>query len=142
MRSVVCKAYRQIKDTGRLALFKSYRAEYPDGGQQRDFLYVKDAVGVMAWLLDHPDVGGLYNVGSGAARTWNDLASAIFTAMGRSAAVDYVEMPETLRAKYQYFTEARLTRLRAAGYDRPFLTLEDGVDDYVRTYLAGADPYL
>ena len=142
MRSVVCKAHKQITETGRLKLFKSYRPEYSDGGQQRDFLYVKDAVAVMGWLLEHPQIGGLYNVGSGRARTWNDLAAAIFAAMGLPPAVDYVEMPETLRAKYQYFTEARLDRLRAAGYDRPFASLEDGVADYVRTYLAGADPYL
>jgi ADP-L-glycero-D-manno-heptose 6-epimerase len=142
MRSVVCKAFRQIRETGRLKLFKSYREAYPDGGQQRDFLYVKDAVAVMGWLLGHPEVGGILNVGSGAARTWNDLASAVFAAMDRPKGVEYVEMPEALRDKYQYFTEAPLGRLRAAGYDRAFASLEDGVADYVRGYLAGADPYL
>jgi len=139
MRSVVCKAFKQIRETGRLKLFKSYKPDVPDGGQQRDFLYVKDAVEVMAWLLEHPDVGGLYNVGAGVARTWNDLAAAVFAAMERKPAIDYVDMPETLRGKYQYFTEAKMDRLGAAGYDRPFASLEDGVADYVRHYLATSD---
>lgn len=142
MRSVVCKAFKQIRETGRLKLFKSYKPDIPDGGQQRDFLSVKDAVEVMAWLLEHPDVGGLYNVGAGTARTWNDLAAAVFAAMDREVAVDYVDMPETLRGKYQYFTEAKMDRLRAAGYDRPFMSLEDGIADYVRHYLAAPDHYL
>ena len=93
----------------------------------------------MAWLLEHPDVGGLYNVGAGVARTWNDLAAAVFAAMERKPAIDYVDMPETLRGKYQYFTEAKMDRLGAAGYDRPFASLEDGVADYVRHYLATSD---
>lgn len=142
MRSVVCKAHKQIGTTGRLKLFRSYREEYPDGGQRRDFLYVKDAVAVMLWLLEHPEAGGLFNVGCGAARTWNDLAAAVFAAMALPVAVDYVDMPEAIRGKYQYFTEARMDRLRAAGYDRPFASLEEGVADYVRTYLSGSDPYL
>lgn len=142
MRSVVCKAFRQITETGRLGLFKSSRPEYPDGGQKRDFLYVKDAVAVMCWLVEHPAVGGIFNVGAGRARTWNDLAGAVFAAMDREPAIDYVDMPEHLRGKYQYFTEAKLDRLRAAGYDRPFASLEEGVADYVRGYLAGPDPYL
>ena len=142
MRSVVAKAYKQIRETGRLKLFKSYKPDIPDSGQQRDFLSVKDAVEVMAWLLEHPDVGGLYNVGAGTARTWNDLAAAVFAAMDRDVAVDYVDMPETLRGKYQYFTEAKMERLRAAGYDRLFTSLEDGIADYVRHYLAAPDHYL
>ena len=142
MRSVVCKAYKQIRETGRLKLFKSYKPEYPDGGQQRDFFYVKDAVAVMLWLMEHPEAGGLFNVGAGAARTWNDLAAAVFSAMDRAPAIDYVDMPEALRGKYQYFTEAKLDRLRAAGCDTPFTTLEDGVADYVRGYLAAPDHYL
>ena len=142
MRSVVCKAFKQIRETGRLKLFKSYRPEYPDGGQQRDFLYVKDAVAVMLWLLDHPEVNGIFNVGAGVARTENDLAAAVFAAMDREPAVDYVDMPETLRGKYQYFTEAKMARLRGAGYGTPFFSLEDGVADYVRQYLAATDRYL
>jgi ADP-L-glycero-D-manno-heptose 6-epimerase len=142
MCSVVCKAYRQIRETDRLELFKSYREEYPDGGQKRDFLYVKDAVAVMGWLLEHPEAGGLFNVGCGRARTWNDVAAAVFAAMERPSAVEYVEMPEALRGKYQYFTEARMGRLRAAGYERAFCSLEEGVSDYVRGYLAAPDPSL
>jgi len=142
MRSVVCKAFAQIRKTGRLSLFKSHRAEYPDGGQKRDFLSVKDAVAVMLWLLEHPEAGGLFNVGCGVARTWNDLAAAVFSAMERAIAVDYIPMPEAIREKYQYFTEAKMDRLRRAGYDQPFLTLEEGVADYVRGYLAKPDRYL
>jgi len=142
MRSVICKAFAQITATGRLSLFKSYRSQYPDGGQMRDFLYVKDAVAVMVWLLEHPQTDGIFNVGYGVARTWNDLAAAVFAAMKQPVAVDYVPMPETIRDKYQYFTEARMDRLRQAGYDRPFTSLEAGVIDYVRGYLAGPDRYL
>ena len=142
MRSVVCKSFAQIRKTGRLSLFKSHRAEYSDGGQKRDFLYVKDAVAVMLWLLEHPEAGGLYNVGCGTARTWNDLAAAVFSAMERAIAVDYIPMPEAIRDKYQYLTEAKMDRLRLAGYDQPFLTLEEGVADYVRSYLAKPDRYL
>jgi len=135
MSSVVSKAYRQISESDRLKLFKSYREEYPDGGQQRDFLYVKDAVAVMGWLLEHPDAGGLFNVGCGQARTWNALATAVFAAMERPSAVEYVEMPEALRGKYQYFTEANMKKLRSIGYEKPFTSLEDGVEDYVKNYL-------
>lgn len=142
MRSVVCKAYAQIGKTGRLSLFKSNRSEYPDGGQKRDFLYVKDAVAVMLWLLERPEAGGIYNVGSGAARTWNDLAAAVFSAMGRALAVDYIPMPEAIRGKYQYFTEAQMDRLHAAGYTKPSMTLEEGVADYVKGYLSQPDRYL
>lgn len=142
MRSVVCKAYAQIGKTGRLSLFKSSRPDYPDGGQKRDFLYVKDAVAVMLWLLERPEVGGVYNVGSGAARTWNDLAAAVFSAMEKALAVDYIPMPEAIRGKYQYFTEAKMDRLHAAGYDKPFMTLEEGVADYVKGYLSQPDRYL
>jgi ADP-L-glycero-D-manno-heptose 6-epimerase len=108
----------------------------------RDFVSVKDCVDVIWWLLEHPEAGGLLNVGTGRARTWNDLAHAVFAAMGREVAIDYVDMPGAIREKYQYFTEARVERLRAAGYDRPFTGLEEGVADYVRNYLAAADPYL
>jgi len=142
MRSVVCKAYGQIADTGRLSLFKSYRPEYPDGGQMRDFLYVKDAVAVMLWLLEHPGAGGLFNVGFGRARTWNDLAAAVFAAMNVPQAIDYIAMPEAIRDKYQYFTEARMDRLRQAGYGTPFTPLDAGVKDYVQGYLSQADSYL
>ncbi len=142
MRSVVCKAYEKITATGGLKLFRSERPDYPDGGQKRDFISVKDCVEVMWWLLENPQVGGLFNVGTGRARTWNDLAAAVFAAMGREPRIDYVDMPAALRGKYQYFTEARMDRLRAAGYAAPMTSLEDAVRDYVTGYLATDDPYL
>ncbi len=141
MMSVVCKAHTQIGETGRLRLFKSYHDDYPDGGQMRDFVYVKDCVEVMVWLLEHTEVNGIFNVGTGKARTWNDLAGAVFAAMGRDAAIDYMDMPETLRGKYQYFTQADMEKLKAAGCPVEFRSLEESVADYVR-HLEKDDPYL
>ena len=141
MMSVVCKAHTQIAETGRLKLFKSYREDYPDGGQKRDFVYVKDCVDVMVWLLEHTEVNGIFNVGTGKARTWNDLAAAVFAAMGRDTAVDYIDMPEALRGKYQYFTQAGMAKLKAAGCPVEFMSLEDAVADYVQ-HLEKDDPYL
>jgi ADP-L-glycero-D-manno-heptose 6-epimerase len=135
MRSVVAKAYDQIRERGVIELFKSYRAGIADGEQTRDFLYVKDAAAITAFLARAPRAGGIYNVGSGAERTWNDLARAVFAALELPARIAYVEMPEVLRGKYQYRTVATIDRLRAAGYAQPFTTLEDAVRDYVRTYL-------
>lgn len=137
MRSVVAKAYEQIAATGELSLFKSYRQGIADGEQQRDFVYVADAVAVILHFLDNRDVSGLYNCGTGRARTWIDLAQAVFQAMDRPANVRFVEMPEAMRAKYQYFTEADTTRLRGAGFKADFLELEEAVEVYVRTHLGG-----
>jgi ADP-L-glycero-D-manno-heptose 6-epimerase len=142
MRSVVHKAFGQVRETGAVKLFRSYRPDYPDGEQVRDFVYVKDAVSVMVWLLEHPKVNGIFNVGTGRARTWNDLARAVFTALGKPPKLTYVEMPEILRDRYQYRTEADISKLKAAGYATPFHTLEDGVKDYVQNYLMKDDPYL
>ena len=136
MRSVVNKAYRQIRDTGSLGLFRSYRTEFPDGEQKRDFVYVRDAVDVTLFFHDHPEVSGLFNCGTGTARTWLDLAHAIFAAMERPPVIRFIDMPESIREKYQYFTEADTTKLRGAGYRAPFTPLEDGVRDYVRNHLA------
>lgn len=136
MRSVVHKAHSQILADGRVRLFKSYRPEFPDGGQVRDFLDVRDAVDVVLWLLDRPAVNGLFNCGTGEARSWNDLATAVFAALDREPRLDYIEMPEQLRGKYQYHTRADLAKLRRAGYDRPFTGLEDGIRDYVRGHLS------
>ncbi len=122
-------------------LFKSYNAEYADGGQLRDFIYVKDCVSVVLWLLENPQVNGLFNVGTGKARTFEDLARALFSALGKEPQIHYIEMPNELRPKYQYFTEAKMDRLRAAGYTQPMHTLEEGVADYVQNYLNTADPY-
>lgn len=135
MRSVVHKAWGQIMDTGEVTLFKSHRAEYRDGEQVRDFVYVKDAVAVTLWLMDRPDVNGLFNCGTGKARTWVDLAKAVFAAMGREPRIKFVDMPEHLRGKYQYFTQAEMGKLRKAGYKAEFTSLEAGVRDYVQNYL-------
>jgi ADP-L-glycero-D-manno-heptose 6-epimerase len=135
MSSVLYKAYGQIEGTGSLNLFKSYRPEYGDGEQKRDFVYVKDVVEVMWWLLNSPRVNGVFNLGTGEARSWNDLARAMFAAMDRRENIGYIEMPDALRGKYQYFTEAAMDKLRAAGCPVAFRSLEEAARDYV-TYLA------
>ena len=135
MRSVVNKSYYQIKKVGKVQLFKSHRPDYADGEQMRDFIYVKDAVAVTLNFLEHRDGGGLFNCGTGQARTWKDLATAVFFAMGLPPQIDFIEMPEMLRGKYQYFTQADMSKLRKAGYTAPFTSLEDAVRDYVSTYL-------
>ena len=140
-RSVVPQFWEQIRDSGRARLFRSHHADYADGGQLRDFVHVDDCVAVMLWLYDTPSVSGLFNLGTGAARSFADLAGALFAAMDRPAEIDFVDTPPQIRQQYQYFTEARMERLRAAGYDRPFISLEDGVRDYVQTYLEANDPY-
>lgn len=130
MRSVVHKSFEQIGQRGYVELFKSHRADYADGEQKRDFIYVKDAVAVTLWFMDHPDRNGLFNCGSGLARSWNDLAKAAFAAMNRPADIRYIDMPPALRGKYQYFTQADLTKLRSAGYDARFTSLEEAVEEY------------
>lgn len=138
MRSVVHKSYEQITAAGTVKLFKSYRREYKDGQQKRDFIYVKDAVDVtLHFALENRGAGGLFNCGTGEARSWLDLANAVFKAMGRKPKIEFIEMPETLRGKYQYFTQAEIGKLRkAGGYTRSFTTLEDGVADYVSEHLS------
>ncbi|MDO8501328.1 MAG: ADP-glyceromanno-heptose 6-epimerase [Gemmatimonadaceae bacterium] len=136
MRSLVHKAYGQIVDTGRVQLFRSHRPEYRDGEQQRDFLYVKDAVAMSLHLAMSSSAAGLYNIGSGEANTWLALVDAIFAAMGRERAVDFVDIPEAIRAKYQYHTRASIGRLRATGYEAPVTPLPAAVRDYVVNYLA------
>jgi len=142
MRSVVHKAFGQILDTGKVNLFKSYREDYKDGEQVRDFVYVKDVVDVIWWLLSRPDVNGLFNVGTGQARTWNDLVNAVFVAMARQTKIDYIPMPEHLRDRYQYRTEASIGKLIGAGYHGNFKSLEDGICNYVQEYLLKEDAYL
>jgi ADP-L-glycero-D-manno-heptose 6-epimerase len=141
MRSVIARSFDTVRRGESLRLFRSYRPEYPDGGQLRDFIYVRDCVAVMMWLLDNPGVCGLFNVGTGAARSWLDLGRALFRACDRPEQIEFIDMPLELRERYQYFTEAKMARLRAAGYTAAFTSLEDGVADYVRRYLAAADPY-
>jgi len=135
MRSVIHKAVHQIRETGSFSLFRSHRPDYADGGQVRDFVYVKDAVAVTLFFHDHPEVSGLFNCGTGRARSWLDLLSAVYAAMGREPRISFVDMPEHLRDKYQYFTEADTRKLRAAGCGHAFMPLEDAVRDYVRGYL-------
>lgn len=135
MSSVIAKAYQTVVDEGKISLFKSYKEGYADGEQKRDFIYVKDVVDVILYFLDHSEINGIYNVGTGCARTWNDLASALFAAVGKPLDITYIEMPETLQGKYQYFTEADMDYLRSAGYTKPFTSLEDAVKDYSQ-YLA------
>lgn len=142
MRSVIHKAFGQIRDKGSVALFKSYKPEYRDGEQVRDFVYVKDVVEVMFWLLQRSEVNGIFNVGTGTARTWKDLANAVFAAMGKTPKIEFIEMPEHLRDRYQYRTEADIDKLKAAGYSGVFRSLEDAAHDYVQNYLMQADPYL
>ena len=136
MRSVVSKSYATVRDTGRIALFKSDRPDYADGCQDRDFVYVKDAAAVTLWLGEHPEANGIFNCGTGHARTWIDLAKALFAALGREPRIDFVEMPAKLKGKYQYHTEAEMAKLRAAGCDVPFRPLEEAVKDYVDTHLS------
>jgi ADP-L-glycero-D-manno-heptose 6-epimerase len=142
MTSVIFKAFHQIKETGKVCLFKSYQPKYPDGGQLRDFVYVKDCIDVMWWLFNNPAANGIFNLGTGKARTWNDLIKAVFVAMGIKTNIEYIEMPESLRNQYQYFTEAKMDKLKAAGCPVAFSSLEDSVRDYVVNYLQKPDPHL
>ena len=141
MRSVVTQFYGLAKSGAPAPLFRSYRADIADGGQRRDFVYVRDCVDMMLWLYGHAEVSGLFNVGSGKARSFADLVAALYRAVGREPMIEYVEMPATMREKYQYFTEAPLAKLRAAGYTAAATSLEEGIDHYVRTYLAASDRY-
>ncbi len=135
MRSVVLKGFEQISASGKMKLFKSYRPEYKDGEQVRDFVYVKDAVDMTLFFLENKDIGGLFNVGSGVANTWNKLAAAIFGSLGQAANIEYVEMPESIRDKYQYRTTADMSKIRSVGYSKPVTGLNEAVADYVRNYL-------
>ncbi len=143
MRSVLVQLHAQAKTTGRLRLFKSHQPDCPDGGQLRDFVYSRDCAQVVLWLLDHPKVSGLFNFGSGKARSFLDVAKALMAALPKlKLEVEFFEMPEQLRGAYQYKTEAPMKRLTAAGYKGPFTPLEDGVKDYIASFLEKPDPYL
>ncbi|MEZ5670311.1 MAG: ADP-glyceromanno-heptose 6-epimerase [Alphaproteobacteria bacterium] len=141
MLSVVERVHGQVAAGGRCNLFRSHRADVADGDQRRDFIWVDDCVDAMLWLLDNPGVSGLFNLGTGTARSFAELAGAVFAALGRTPAIDYVDMPAAIRDRYQYFTRAEVDRLRKAGYQRPFTTLEDGVRAYVQGYLEAPDRY-
>ncbi len=142
MKSVICKSYKQIKDTGKLKLFKSYKKGIAHGMQMRDFVYIKDVLNVMFFFYQNKSLKGLYNLGTGKARSFNDLANAVFHAMGLKTKIKYIPMPLDLRDRYQYFTEAQLQKLKEAEYTKDFHTLEDGIADYVKNYLSRDDPYL
>ncbi|MEE8469409.1 MAG: ADP-glyceromanno-heptose 6-epimerase, partial [Planctomycetota bacterium] len=132
MASVVLQAYDQIRECGRVRLFQSHHPDYEDGGQQRDFVFVDDVVRVLLFALDTPVARGIFNLGTGEARTFADLVRATFAALKRPVDIEYVPTPEDIRERYQYFTQARMQKLRAAGYTTPFTTLEEGVAQYVR----------
>ena len=135
MRSMILKAFPRARDEKKISLFASDRPDYKDGEQKRDFVYVKDVVEVIMYFYKHPEVGGIYNIGTGKAQSWNEVARAMFKALKCEGEIEYVEMPEILKGKYQYFTEANLKKLRKAGCKHEFMTLEQSVADYVQNYL-------
>jgi len=135
MRSVVHKAFEQINKSGKVRLFKSANPKYKDGEQMRDFIYIKDAVDMTLFFLDNPRKNGLFNIGTGIARTWNDLIAALFKAIDKPSNIEYIDLPSHLLDKYQYFTQANINKLKNAGYAKPRTSLEDGISDYVRNYL-------
>lgn len=142
MASVILHAFNQIKESGQVKLFKSYKTGYSDGEQRRDFIYVKDLLKVINFLIENEKVSGIFNVGTGKARSYNDLANSVFKALNLESNIKYVDMPEKLKDKYQYFTEANITSLRKAGYTEEFYSLEDGTCDYVLNYLNKENLYL
>lgn len=141
MKSVAAQIWPHVKAGQGVQLFKSYREDVPDGGQKRDFVYVRDAADVTRWLLDNPQVSGVFNLGSGQARTFEDMARNVFAAAGKPVQIDYTPMPPAIRDKYQYFTEARMDRLFQAGYPGQMTPLEEGIADYVGNFLSQPDPY-
>ncbi len=135
MRSFCLKAFEQINTTGKVSLFKSYKPEFKDGEQVRDFVYVTDAVNMTLFFLDNPRRNGIYNIGTGRPRTWNDLVSAVFVGMGRKPNIEYIEMPDSIRNQYQYYTCAETAKLRKAGYEIATIPLEDAIKQYIQDYL-------
>jgi len=135
MRSFVVKAFEQIKETNKVRLFKSYKPEYKDGEQMRDFIYIKDAVDMTLFFLDNPKVNGLFNIGTGTGHTWNDLVKAVFAAMQMEPNIEYIDMPDAIRNQYQYYTCADMSKLKQAGYSKEPTPLEEAVKDYVQNYL-------
>jgi ADP-L-glycero-D-manno-heptose 6-epimerase len=135
MASVVMHAFNQIHQTGEVKLFKSHNPNYPDGGQLRDFIYVKDVTNVCMFLMTHRKHSGIYNLGSGKARTFNHLVEAIFLALNKTPNISFIDTPIDIRDKYQYFTEANMAKLKSIGYTTNFTSIEEGVTDYVKNYL-------
>lgn len=135
MRSMVLKAYEQIKKDGKIRLFKSYHPDYKDGEQLRDFIYVKDAVEMTLFFIEKPEINGIFNIGTGIPRSWKDLANAVFKSLGMKPQIEYIDMPEEIKGKYQYFTKADMRKMIKAGYDKPTISLEEAIKDYVLNYL-------
>jgi len=142
MTSVVYKAFQQVRATGRVKLFKSYRPDYADGEQLRDFVYIKDCTAIMQWLLENPGIGGVFNLGTGDARSFRQLVTETFEAMGLQPDIEFIPMPEKLRDKYQYYTQADMQKLKAYGCTVEMTPLKEGVRDYVQHYLQQENPYL
>jgi ADP-L-glycero-D-manno-heptose 6-epimerase len=136
MASVIFHSFNQIKSSGKVKLFKSHKPEYKDGEQLRDFVYVKDVVDICYWLMNERPVSGLYNLGTGKARTFKDLVTAIFKSLGKEPVIEYIDTPPDIRDKYQYFTEADMSKIRNAGYKEDFDSLEEGIETYVKNFLA------
>ncbi len=141
MKSVAAQIWPKVRDGQGVQLFKSYRDGVPDGGQRRDFVYVRDTADVVEWLFQNPKVNGVFNLGSGQARSFAEMTEAVFRAAGREPQIEYIPMPPAIRDKYQYFTEAKMERLFEAGYPKPMTTLDQGISDYVGGYLSQPDPY-
>ncbi|MFV2072826.1 MAG: ADP-glyceromanno-heptose 6-epimerase [Thermoanaerobaculales bacterium] len=141
MKSVVAQKLPLAVADQPVTLFKSCNSDFPDGGQRRDFIFVEDCVDVVLWLLDNPRVSGLFNLGTGTDRSFEAFANAIFAALDTTPQITFIDMPESIREKYQYFTRAQMDRLRVAGYEQPFTSIEDGVRTYVQEYLLAPDPY-
>ncbi|MEJ8820337.1 ADP-glyceromanno-heptose 6-epimerase [Lacibacter sp. H407] len=137
MASVIFHAFNQIQQNGMMKLFRSHKEGFKDGEQLRDFVYVKDVVNVIAWLMEHQPTSAIYNLGTGKARSFHDLVAATFKALDLETKIEFIDMPEDIRDKYQYFTQADMQKLESAGYNRSFASLEDGVTDYVKNYLVG-----
>jgi ADP-L-glycero-D-manno-heptose 6-epimerase len=135
MRSMVLKAYEQIKREGKIKLFKSYNPKYKDGEQLRDFIYIKDAIDMTLFFLENPHINGIFNVGTGIPRSWNDLANAVFCALGMKPNIEYINMPEEIKGKYQYYTKAEMDKIKSTGYNLKTTSLEEAVKDYVVNYL-------
>jgi ADP-L-glycero-D-manno-heptose 6-epimerase len=135
MQSMVRRGFLQVLDSGKIRLFKSYNPNYGDGEQERDFLYVKDAVEMTLFFLDNSAIGGIFNAGTGVARTWNDLSKAVFKAMKRDLSVEYIDMPASIRDQFQYRTCAKIDKIRNVGYSKPITSLEEATTDYIQNYL-------
>ncbi|MCJ7471652.1 MAG: ADP-glyceromanno-heptose 6-epimerase, partial [Actinobacteria bacterium] len=136
MASVVFHTYNQIKETGKMKLFRSHNINYKDGEQRRDFIYVKDIMDVLFYFMNHKKDSGIFNLGTGTSRTFFELAASVFTAMGKKNVFDFIDTPADIRDNYQYFTEARMSKLRTAGYSHEFTTLESGIKEYIMDYLS------